>query len=115
MERTYAECLRRAETLLFEGHRVLVDASLREEALRRLFLDEAERWGVPGLFVLCLTGPQTVRGRHEGRRGDASDADWQVYLEAAGLWEQPGSVTRPVLREIANDGEPELAHSLALG
>ena len=30
-ERTYAECLRRAEDFVFEGRRVLIDASFREE------------------------------------------------------------------------------------
>ena len=113
-ERTYAECLRRAEGLLFEGERVLVDASFREEAKRRLFLEAAERWGVPAVLLLCQAEPSTVRERLEGRRGDASDADWKIYLEAAGRWEEPGALTRPAIREIANDGRPELALTLAL-
>ena len=113
-ERTYAECLRRAEGLVFEGERVLVDASFREEAKRRLFLDAAERWGVPAILLLCQAAPSTVRERLEGRRGDASDADWKIYLEAAGRWEEPGALTRPAIREIANDGRPELALTHAL-
>jgi predicted kinase len=40
-ERTYAECLVRAEKLLFEGNRVVVDASFGEEAQRRAFLGAA--------------------------------------------------------------------------
>ena len=44
-ERTYVECLRRAEGLLFEGKRVLVDANFRQEAQRRAFLEAASRWG----------------------------------------------------------------------
>ena len=47
-ERTYAECLRRAEALLFEGERVLVDASFREEAKRRPFLEAADAVGRAG-------------------------------------------------------------------
>ena len=113
-ERTYAECLRRAEGLLFEGERVLVDANFREEARRRLFLEAAERWGVPAVLLLCQAEPATVRERLAGRRGDASDADWKVYLEAAGRWEEPGALTRPAIREIANDGRPELALAHAL-
>src|SRR5262249_20569256 len=46
-ERTYAECLRRAEQVLFEGQRPLVDATFREERWRRDFLALADRWGVP--------------------------------------------------------------------
>src|SRR5262249_1399779 len=52
-DRTYAECLRRAEGMLFEGKRVLIDATFGIEAKRRLFLDAARRWGVPGVFLLC--------------------------------------------------------------
>src|SRR5262249_27518035 len=54
-ERTYAECLRRAEARLFEGERVLVDASFRFEANRRQFLEAAVRWGVSAVFLLCQT------------------------------------------------------------
>ena len=46
-KRTYAECLRRAEELLYSGERVLVDANFREENQRRMFLDSALRCGVP--------------------------------------------------------------------
>ena len=38
-ERTYAECLRRAEHLLFAGNRVIVDATFREEQKRHIFLE----------------------------------------------------------------------------
>jgi predicted kinase len=91
-----------------------VDASFREETNRRLFLDAAERWGVPAILLLCQAAPSTVRERLEGRRGDASDADWKIYLEASERWEEPGALTRPAIREIANDGRPELALTHAL-
>jgi aminoglycoside phosphotransferase family enzyme/predicted kinase len=52
-ERTYAECLTRAEALLFDGRRVVVDASFRREADRRRFLDAAARWCVPARLLLC--------------------------------------------------------------
>jgi predicted kinase len=113
-ERTYAECLRRAEGLLFEGRRVLVDASFRTEASRRLFLESAARWGVPARLLLCHAGPEVVRGRLEHRRDDASDADWEIYLQAAARWEEPGPLTRPVTREIATGGRPEGALARAL-
>ena len=112
-ERTYAECLRRAEEVLFAGGRVLVDASFRTERHRRLFLDAASRWCVPALFLLCRAGPEHVCRRLEQRRGDASDADWAVYLDMANRWEEPGPDTRPALRPVASDGTPEQALAAA--
>jgi aminoglycoside phosphotransferase family enzyme/predicted kinase len=108
-ERTYAECLARAERLLFEGRRALVDASFREGRQRRAFLEAAGRWGVPAVFLLCHAAPEVVRQRLAGRRGDASDADATVYTWAAERWEEPGEVTRPFVRRVATDGDGEQA------
>ena len=69
--RTYEECLRRAERLVFEGGRVLVDASFREESKRRDFLEAAERWGVPAVLLLCRACPSAVRDRLAAGRGGA--------------------------------------------
>jgi aminoglycoside phosphotransferase family enzyme/predicted kinase len=110
-EHTYAECLRRAEQLLFEGKRVLVDATFREEQQRQTFLEAAVRWGVPAGLLLCQATPETVRQRLEKRRGDVSDADWSVYLLAAQNWEEISPATRRMLREVSTEGSP--AQSLA--
>jgi uncharacterized protein len=99
-DRTYAECLRRAEMLLFEGGRVIVDANFLEERRRQDFFDAALRWGVPLLFLVCETEPAVVKARLEARHGDASDANWSVYLHAAKRWEEPGPRTRRSLRRI---------------
>ena len=82
-ERTYGECLHRAEQLLFEGQRVIVDATFREEKKRQTFLNAALRCGVPALILLCRAEPETVRRRLEQRKGDVSDADWSIYLQIA--------------------------------
>jgi uncharacterized protein len=113
-ERTYAECLRRAEGLLLEGRRVLVDATFREEARRRTFLGAARRLGVPGLLLVCRAGPEAVRQRLASRGGDVSDADWHVYLELAAGWQTPRPLTRGALREIDTGGEREQALASAL-
>ncbi len=115
-ERTYAEMLRRAEGLLFEGRRVLVDASFRAEGHRRAFLQAAARWGVPAVLLLCRAEPETVRTRLQARRGDASDADWSIYQKTAERWEEPGPLTRAAVREVATGGSPEqaLASGLAI-
>lgn len=113
-ERTYAECLRRAEAFLFEGERVLVDANFREESWRRAFLEAATRWGVPGGFLLCQAEPDVVRQRLLGRQDDASDADWNVYLKAAETWEEPGPRTRSALQSVSTGGSVERALAQAV-
>jgi aminoglycoside phosphotransferase family enzyme/predicted kinase len=113
-ERTYAECLRRAGERLFEGGRVLIDATFREESRRRLFLDAAVQWGVPALWLLCRAEAATVRERLAQRRGDVSDADWSVYLRAAAQWEEPTMATRRALHVISTDGTPEEATEQAV-
>jgi aminoglycoside phosphotransferase family enzyme/predicted kinase len=113
-ERTYAECLRRAEELLFEGQRVLVDATFRDENIRRIFLESALRWGVPALLLLCQAEPEVVRQRLENRRGDASDADWNIYLQAALRWEEPSPATRQHLRMLLTGGRLEVSLARAL-
>jgi aminoglycoside phosphotransferase family enzyme/predicted kinase len=106
-EQTYAECLRRAEGLLFEGNRVLVDANFRADAHRRTFLEAATRWGVPGVFLLCQAAPDVVRARLASRRNETSDADWAVYLKAAADWEEPGPLAKSMLRDIRIEGTQE--------
>jgi len=99
-DRTYDECLRRTETLLFEGGRVIVDANFLEERRRQRFFDVRLRSGVPVLFLVCEANTTVVKSRLEMRLSDASDADWSVYLHAAKLWEVPGARTKGLLRPI---------------
>jgi aminoglycoside phosphotransferase family enzyme/predicted kinase len=113
-KQTYAECLRRAEGLLFEGKRVLVDASFGEESRRRAFLAGAARLAVPVVWLLCQAPPETARVRLSTRRDNVSDADWSIYCRAAEHWEEPVPATRPVLRPIPTGGTPEQAQGLAL-
>jgi aminoglycoside phosphotransferase family enzyme/predicted kinase len=115
-QRTYAECARRAEAELFAGGRVLVDANFRAEEQRRVFLDLARDWGVPGLLLVCRADPATARRRLAGRHGDVSDADWAVYQQAAREWQEPGPATRPFARELDANGAAEqtLARALEL-
>jgi aminoglycoside phosphotransferase family enzyme/predicted kinase len=110
-ERTYTACLRQVEEILFAGKRVAVDASFREDRWRRLFLETATRWGVPAVFLHCRAEAAAIRARLQQRRGDASDADWHVYLQAAARWEEPGDRTRASLRVI--DSTPGAEQALA--
>lgn len=114
-ERTYSECLHRARQGLLEGHRVLVDASFREEHRRREFLDEARRLAVPGRLLLCGCGEQEVRRRLACRRGGPSDADWEVYQAARCAWQPLVPDTAACAQEIRTDGpaEESLAQAMA--
>jgi aminoglycoside phosphotransferase family enzyme/predicted kinase len=114
-ERTYAECLRRAEALLFEGGRVLVDASFREQSRRRLFFEAARRWGVKGCLILCQADPAVIRDRLAGRQGDASDADFEIHAEVARHWEGLDAATRSVTRVIDTGGTRSQSLTRALG
>jgi predicted kinase len=102
-DRTYAECLRRAEGLLFDGRRVVVDATFREDARRGAFLDLARKMSVPAVLFVCAAGEQTVRQRLAARTGDASDAGWDVYRQAVGAWEAPSPGVAPHLVTVATD------------
>ena len=113
-DRTYTECLQRAEDLLFEGSRVVVDASFRDEGKRRQFLDAARRWGVPAVFLLRTAEPEDVRARLAIRSPEASDADWTVYQRAADEWEEPTVETRRTLRVIPRAENKRDALRLAL-
>jgi uncharacterized protein len=93
-KRVYRECLRRAETLLWEGQRVIVDASFRKEEYRRLFLDAAVRWGVPGWLLLCEAPMAVLQQRVGQRQGDASDADAGICATAAARWEAVSGTTQ---------------------
>lgn len=105
-ERTYAECLRRAEEHLFQGQRVLIDANFREEQRRIAFLQTGLAWGVPTYFLHCQAAPEVVRQRLLGRQGDASDADWAIYAMAQKSWEPPGPETSRHTVAINMDGTP---------
>jgi predicted kinase len=114
-DRTYAECLRRAERLLGEGQRVLVDASFAREDQRRTFLDLGARLAVPAVLLVCRAETGVVRRRLGARRGDASDADWSIHERAAERWEELGPTTRLAHREIPTGGTPEEALAHAVG
>jgi aminoglycoside phosphotransferase family enzyme/predicted kinase len=113
-ERVYTECLRRTEELLFEGSRVIVDATFGEETRRRDFLELAARLAVPAVFLLCQAAPEVVERRLDSRQHDASDADWAVYRQAAERWQEVGPHTRPFLRRVSAHGTQEQTLSQAL-
>jgi predicted kinase len=114
LDRTYDECLRRTEALLFEGRRVVVDASFREESKRQALLACAARWRVPVRILLCRADSATTRERLRQRKNDLSEADWSVYERMAAIWEAPSAATQRHIIEIDTTGRPEDALAKAL-
>jgi aminoglycoside phosphotransferase family enzyme/predicted kinase len=104
---THAECLRRAEEVLFAGGRVIVDATFREERRRREFLDAATHWGVPCVILHCEANEETARERLGKRRGDASSADAAVWEKLAARWEPFGPETEAVRLLVDTNGTVE--------
>jgi uncharacterized protein len=104
-DRTYNECARRVEHALFEGGRVIVDASFRDDRRRQDFLRLAARCGVPAVLLICQASPDVIRSRLAARRNDPSDADWSIYERAAASWEQPSQSVQSHVHEIAAGGD----------
>lgn len=104
--RTYVECLRRAESLLGDGKRVIVDANFGDESHRRAFLDAATRLALPAVFLWCRVSPEIAKQRLAIRSGDASDATPEIFDRAASLWQDFSEKTRTKVREVPADGSP---------
>lgn len=113
-ERTYAACLEDAGRLLYQGFRVIVDATFHDDSRRRRFLEAADRWGVPARFFRCRADPSVVRRRLEEREGDVSDAGLEVYREIAAAWDEASRRTAPRTVEIRTDVPVERSTGTAL-
>ncbi|MDB5306173.1 MAG: hypothetical protein JWO38_375 [Gemmataceae bacterium] len=102
-DRTYAECLRRADQFLFAGRRVIVDATFREDSRRRAFLDLARGLCAPVAIFDCVASPDVVRDRLDARSGDASDATRGVYEKQRGEWEPASPEVAPYVVTVPTD------------
>ena len=89
--RTYAACLERAGARLRAGERVIVDANLRSDAVRRPFFELADALGVPIVFLVCEVDEATALARLAARVDDASDADARIFRYARAEWEAPAA------------------------
>jgi hypothetical protein len=99
--------LRQAEGAIWQGERVVVDAMFSRTAQRQVFLHAADRWAVPTGWLICEAPEELVRDRLAQRRGDASDADWQVYLQARAQWEPVDSVTARRTHSVTTTAPPD--------
>jgi len=107
--RTYAECRRRAEDALFEGRRVIVDATFASEEQRLSFIEAGRAWCAPVVWLVCLATRERTSARLAARQGDPSDADEVVYERARSGWEPPGRESAECLAEIDTDPGVDVA------
>jgi aminoglycoside phosphotransferase family enzyme/predicted kinase len=105
-ERTYAACLDQAEEILFQGGRVVVDATFWQEARRSPFLDAGIRWGIRTLLLQLVAEPEAVKARLQARTAGPSDADWAIYRRLAERWEDPSAATERTRATVDASGEP---------
>ncbi|SPQ99983.1 unnamed protein product (mitochondrion) [Plasmodiophora brassicae] len=86
----YEELATRAAHHLREGKRVIADATFNLAGQVDAFRHVARDLGVIFVILLCQCPDRSaVRRRLERRTGDASDADWNVYLTMAANWQGP--------------------------
>lgn len=107
----YEVCRQRAGAALRRGARVVFDGTNLRERRRRSLYQLAERAGAT-LVVVVARAPEAVIGARLARRvavrdpGEASDADWRIYLQLRGQAE-PVHVPHLIVNTLAGP-EPAL-------
>lgn len=107
-DKTYSYLLEKAEEGLLKGQRVLIDASLWEQARREPFYRLAQKLRLPFLFFTCQADEGIVRERLQKTERYASDADYTVYQQMAERWQEPPATWEAV----GINTEKSLAESL---
>jgi len=82
--KVYEEIVRRAEELLREGKRIVLDATFLRRWQRELV---RKKLGEP-LFILATAGEEEIKKRLSARV-DVSDADFGIYLKQKEVFEPP--------------------------
>jgi aminoglycoside phosphotransferase family enzyme/predicted kinase len=113
--RTYVECGRRAEAMIRDGGRAIVDASFAPGRWRAAFLVRPVQLAVPAVLLVCRLDPAVARERIRARRGDASDADERVYDELAAKWDPAiPKYERPTVEIDTTDAGRALEQALSV-
>ncbi len=85
--KVYEEMVRRAERLLREGKKVVLDATFLKRWQRDLVRERLR----DVLFILTMASDEEIRRRMERRR-DVSDADFRVFLKQREIFEFPDEI-----------------------
>ena len=115
VEAVYEECRRRADGLLREGGRALIDATFHREAPRAAAGELASIRRVPALFIELDIDRESAHARIRARHDDPSDADAAVHDQLVARWEACSAATRPIHTTVdASEGRAEVLDA-ALG
>jgi predicted kinase len=102
----YRECLSRADAILREGGRALIDATFHSEAPRREALELGKRRRVPVVHLaLSLDRAEALR-RIAEHRGDPSEANAAVHDALVAAWEASSAETMSMREGIDARGAP---------
>jgi len=102
----YRECLARADAVVREGGRALIDATFHAEEPRREALDLARRRRVPCAHLDLAIGRAEALRRIAGRTGDPSEADAAVHDALVAAWEATSKGTAAMREEVRAEGSP---------
>ena len=107
-DKTYAACLDRAAQVCRAGGRALIDATFVDGHRRAAFVEAARTWGVPVHLLVVHAPPTVIRERLAARKGDPSDADWEVYEALRQRWSQVDLLMCPHSRVDASGSPGEV-------
>lgn len=105
-DRTYAACLERAERVLLEGGRVVVDATFSDPARRQPFRALCRRLHVPCHQLRCDASDYTIRKRLASNDPNPSDATVEIYERMRERWTDPDLAEWPTTR-VDTDRRPD--------
>ncbi len=95
-ERVYSYLVDEALRLATSGKTVIVDATFRSERHRRMLEEACFKASIPVRFFYIDVPEYIIKQRLEERekRGDVSDANWDVYLRMRDAFDPPVGAVR---------------------
>jgi len=93
--RTYEALAEFAAEDLAEGRDVVLDATYRSRAFRKLVFEKVKGLPVEVLFVQCVAPDEVIRKRFEERAlktGEPSDGRWEIYVKQKEVFEPPTEI-----------------------
>jgi hypothetical protein len=85
--RVYENLLRETEDSIKEGENVILDATFYKKSLRKQIYDLARKANSELIIIECVCDERKVFERMKKRKGDESEADFEVYKKIKRQWE----------------------------
>ncbi len=109
-EKTYEEMIRRAKEALSDLRDVVLDATFKDEALRRRVIDACKESGAEAFFVWCDAPEEVVKRRLSERleaKTGPSDGRWEIYQAQKKDFSPPKEVPSERLLKVDTSVPPE--------